>query len=150
MKINSTKYEIRDIPTTIDLVEEAKKLPNGHVYEIDWEYPEGVAIPYNSIKGAWKVDKNGLLTGEYWVNEDYRPVQVSDREPPDIKVKVEISGIRDIWFKETDPIYMKKYKFPRPKFTHIGAWHINKDNKLTNLFRPNPYYIPPNKDNEKY
>ena len=53
------------------LVEEAKKHPNGYVYEFDSRFhPEG-AIPNYAIKGAWPVGGNGVISGEFEPNPHY-------------------------------------------------------------------------------
>ena len=55
------------------MIEEAKNHPNGWVYEIDPKFDPAGAIPPEGIKGAWKVDENGELTGEYKSNPNYKP-----------------------------------------------------------------------------
>ncbi|BES72836.1 hypothetical protein RE428_38540 [Marinobacter nanhaiticus D15-8W] len=54
------------------LIEEAKKQPNGWVYEIDARYDPDGLVPPEGIKGGWKVDEHGELTGEYKANPRYR------------------------------------------------------------------------------
>jgi hypothetical protein len=58
-----------------ELVAEARRNPGGWVYEIDGDMvddPNG-AVPPEAIIGAWKVDQDGNLTGEYDENPNYRP-----------------------------------------------------------------------------
>ena len=53
------------------LLAEARSKPNGWVYEIDARYDPDGAVPFEGIKGAWKVGADGLPTGEYWTNPNY-------------------------------------------------------------------------------
>lgn len=57
------------------LVAEAERHPNGWVYEIDTGFvddPNGY-VPPEAIRGGWKVDGDGKLTGEYEENPRYGP-----------------------------------------------------------------------------
>lgn len=52
--------------------EEAKLNPDGWVYAIDGQYdPEG-AVPPEAIQGAWKVDQNGEIVGDFIPNANYK------------------------------------------------------------------------------
>ena len=53
---------------TIDL---AKKNPNGWVYKIEGEFSPDQDIPPEAIVGAWKVDENGGIEGEFIANQKY-------------------------------------------------------------------------------
>jgi len=53
------------------LAEEARAHPDGWVYEIVGEFGASDAVPPSAIKGAWKVDSSGLLTGEYVENPSF-------------------------------------------------------------------------------
>jgi hypothetical protein len=55
------------------LLEEARTKPGGWVYEIDPRYDPDGAVPPEGIKGGWKVGDDGLPTGEYQANPNYRP-----------------------------------------------------------------------------
>lgn len=55
------------------LLAEALSNPNGWVYEIDPRFDPDGAVPPEGIKGAWKVGPDGLPTGEYQANANYRP-----------------------------------------------------------------------------
>ncbi|HYO08296.1 MAG TPA: hypothetical protein VER17_04945 [Tepidisphaeraceae bacterium] len=50
-----------------DLIAEAKKLPNGWVYAIDGVAEAG-EVPPERVQGAWKVDANGEVEGEFIFN----------------------------------------------------------------------------------
>jgi hypothetical protein len=60
-----------------ELVEEAERHPGGWVYEIDESLVDGDAysgaVPPEAIKGAWAVNADGRLTGEFTPNPNYRP-----------------------------------------------------------------------------
>jgi hypothetical protein len=51
-----------------NLIAEALRVPGGWVYEIVGEFEPDQAVPPEAIKGAWKVDDDGKLTGEYRAN----------------------------------------------------------------------------------
>ena len=52
--------------------EEAKRHPNGWVYQLDGEFGPDDAVPPECIVGAWKVDANGTIVGEFIPNPSYK------------------------------------------------------------------------------
>ncbi len=52
-------------------IEEAKRNPNGWVYRIAGRFGAGDKIPKEAIVGAWKVDANGCIVGEFVRNQNY-------------------------------------------------------------------------------
>jgi hypothetical protein len=54
------------------MLAEARRIPNGWVYEIDGGYDPAGAVPPEAIRGAHKVDARGNLTGEFTPNPNYR------------------------------------------------------------------------------
>jgi hypothetical protein len=52
-------------------IEEAKKHPNGYVYVIDKAFDNDENVPPSAIKGAWKVNEFGEITGEFIENPNY-------------------------------------------------------------------------------
>jgi hypothetical protein len=52
-------------------IEEALNHPNGWVYEIDNFFNKNEEIPPQAIKGAWKVNEKGIITGEFIPNPNY-------------------------------------------------------------------------------
>jgi hypothetical protein len=54
-------------------LEEAKRTPNGWVYAIDGEFGPNDEVPPDRIAGAWKVDAQGNITGEFIPNPNYKP-----------------------------------------------------------------------------
>jgi len=59
-------------PTT-EIMAEAKRTPNGHVYAIEGSYGPTEDVPPQAIKGAWKVDAEGNIVGEFISNPKYVP-----------------------------------------------------------------------------
>jgi hypothetical protein len=57
---------------TREMIDEARRNPNGWVYVIDGAYGPSDAVPPEHIVGAWKVDASGNLTGEYMANANYK------------------------------------------------------------------------------
>lgn len=55
-----------------ELVAEARHFPGGWVYEVEGEFGPSDAVPPEAIRGAWAVDPEGKLTGEYRANPKYR------------------------------------------------------------------------------
>ena len=54
-----------------DLIKEAEKHPNGWIYVLDKEFQGKQEVPAEFIKGAWKVDENGKITGDFEKNPNY-------------------------------------------------------------------------------
>ena len=53
-------------------IEEARRRPNGWVYEIAGaEEPDG-SVPPERIRGAWKVYSNGVIVGDFTPNPNFR------------------------------------------------------------------------------
>lgn len=51
---------------------EAKNFPNGYVYVIDQEYENNEDVPAENIKGAWQVDNEGIIVGNFIPNPSYQ------------------------------------------------------------------------------
>ena len=51
---------------------EAKRNPGGWVYQIDGSYGPHECVPPEMIVGAWKVDEDGIIVGEFEPNPNYR------------------------------------------------------------------------------
>ena len=60
-----------DIPEA--LATEAKSRPGGWVYEIVGDYSPDDAVPPTAIRGAWKVNDQGEIAGDFVANPDFRP-----------------------------------------------------------------------------
>ena len=54
-----------------ELIKEAKNNPNGWVYVLDKEFDGNEEVPPEFIKGAWKVDEKGKISGEFMPNPNY-------------------------------------------------------------------------------
>jgi hypothetical protein len=55
-------------------IAEAKRNPNGWVYAMDGIADPNGAVPPERIRGAWKVNANGEIEGEFMPNPNYRPL----------------------------------------------------------------------------
>jgi hypothetical protein len=53
-------------------IQEARKHPNGWVYQIDTMYNCKGNIPGEAIMGAWKVDPHGNIIGNFIPNPNYK------------------------------------------------------------------------------
>jgi hypothetical protein len=53
------------------MIIEAKKHPNGWVYVLDNEFEGKERVPPEFIKGAFKVNQNGEIIGEFIANKNY-------------------------------------------------------------------------------
>ncbi len=60
---------------TSEAIAEALKNPNGWVYVIDGAFEDIEEVPREAIKGAWKVDENGIITGEFLPNPNYKDLK---------------------------------------------------------------------------
>jgi hypothetical protein len=52
---------------------EARRHPGGWLYEIDPKFDPQGAVPPSGIIGAWKIGDDGVPTGEFQANQNYRP-----------------------------------------------------------------------------
>lgn len=55
-----------------ELIKEAKRNPNGWVYVIDDSLVVDGSVPPEAVVGAWKVDHNGNIEGEFLSNPSYK------------------------------------------------------------------------------
>jgi len=60
------------VAPTPEMVAEAKANPGGWVYQIAGSFGPADHIPPEFIKGAFKVDERGNITGEFQANPKYR------------------------------------------------------------------------------
>ena len=65
--MEETKQEI-----TPEVIEAARKNPSGWVYKIEGTFGPDEYVPPEAVVGAWKVDDQGNLTGEFLSNPKYR------------------------------------------------------------------------------
>ena len=56
-----------------EAIEQAKKTPNGWVYQIEGSFGADEAVPPEAIVGAWKVDGAGRIVGEFIPNPKHVP-----------------------------------------------------------------------------
>ena len=52
---------------------EASENPGGWVYHIRGNYGPDDRVPPEAVEGAWKVDENGKITGDFMLNPNFRP-----------------------------------------------------------------------------
>ena len=51
---------------------EASANPGGWVYRIGGDYDPNGFVPLEAIQGAWKVDENGKITGDFIPNPKFQ------------------------------------------------------------------------------
>lgn len=119
--------------------------PNGFVHEINFLFLEDQFVPPEFIKGGWKVDKNGILTGVFSENQDFREIINASRLPREYMLQMEAERFSNNfayakqWFMEIDPSYDSH--FPNiPKEGYTGRWYIDESDKFNGWFCPNPNY----------
>jgi len=54
------------------LTREAKRNPNGWVYKIDGDFGHADPVPPEAIAGAWKINSNGEIEGDFIPNPNYK------------------------------------------------------------------------------
>ncbi len=54
-------------------IAEAKRYPGGSVCRIAGVFGPNEAVPPEAIVGAWRVDQNGRIVGEFIKNPNYDP-----------------------------------------------------------------------------
>ena len=69
---------------TIEAIEEARRSPDGVVYAIEGVFGPDEHVPPEAIIGLWVVDANGLISGDFVANPNYRGkrTQVQFRSGP--------------------------------------------------------------------
>lgn len=65
------KSKMSDIPPE-GAVAEAKKNPGGWVYEIRGNFDANEFVPPHAVVGAWKVDQEGNIVGEFIRNPNFK------------------------------------------------------------------------------
>lgn len=68
------------IPTA-EAREEARRNPGGWVYKIEGDYGPEDAVPREAIVGAWQVDENGNITGDFIPNPNFRRPKLPGTTP---------------------------------------------------------------------
>lgn len=58
-------------------IEEAKRTPNGYVYQIDGDFGPDESVPPERIMGAWEVDEKGNIVGAFVPNPNFKPRSIS-------------------------------------------------------------------------
>ena len=54
-----------------EAIEKAKMHPNGWIYQIEGIYGPDDSVPPEAIVGAWKVNEEGNIVGEFTPNPNY-------------------------------------------------------------------------------
>ena len=68
MSTSESEHEI-----TEDVIKAARENANGWVYKIEGSFGPTEHVPPEAVVGAWKVNANGNLTGEFMPNPKYKP-----------------------------------------------------------------------------
>ena len=55
-----------------EAIAEAKQHPGSWVYEILGSYGPDEAVPPDAVHGAWKVDQDGQIVGDFIPNPNFR------------------------------------------------------------------------------
>ena len=65
-----------DVPEiTVATLTEAKQNPGGWVYAIEGDYGPNDGVPPEAVRGAWKVDDNGMIEGDFIPNPNFMPAK---------------------------------------------------------------------------
>ncbi len=72
-KVHGNPVEIGSVTPYPGEIEEAKRFPNGHVYRIAGHFEPTDAVPPGAIIGAWKVDAQGKIVGDFIRSPNYDP-----------------------------------------------------------------------------
>jgi hypothetical protein len=70
------KSKMSHIPSA-GAIAEAKKNPDGWVYEIRGNYGPDDFVPPHAVVGAWKVDQEGNIVGEFIRNPNFKEPDAS-------------------------------------------------------------------------
>jgi len=60
---------------------EAAKTPGGWVYRISGNYGPDAGVPPEAIVGAWKVDEDGSIVGDFIHNPKFDPTSAAANKP---------------------------------------------------------------------
>lgn len=66
-------------PFPDELLSAAAEAAGGWVYAIDPAYDPDSGVPPEGIAGAWRIGDDGLPTGEFRHNPNYRPSELAQR-----------------------------------------------------------------------
>ena len=123
-----------------EMIDEAKRNPNGWIYKIDCKYPDGDNIPPEAIEGAWRVNESGEIFGDFVKNDSYRPIEKSRRILPEF-MRMKHPSQAHHWMIEFDLRCL--HLFPKiPKEAYVGYWLISDDGAPNGYFRPTSTYDP--------
>jgi hypothetical protein len=125
-------------------IEAAKQNANGWVYKIDFQYPSQDQVPHEAIVGAWKVNAQGVIEGEFVPNARYCPIERSKRRLMDAMYEP-MPSLSGLWVAEIDTRYEQRYDRrdePVDVEAIVGYWLIDESGHITDKFRPNTKYRP--------
>ncbi len=71
-----------------DEIEEAKRNPNGWVYRIEGTFGPNDVVPPEAIVGAWKVDAEGKIVGDFVPNRKFTTNDEHERSSETVRDKV--------------------------------------------------------------
>ncbi len=60
---------------TPEAIAQAKLNPGGWVLVVDHYDGPAEEVPRERVQGAWKVDADGIISGEFVPNPKYRPIE---------------------------------------------------------------------------
>jgi hypothetical protein len=125
-------------------VEAAKQNASGWVYKIDFQYPSQDQVPHEAIVGAWKVNAQGVIEGEFVPNASYCPIERSRRRLIDAMYEP-MPSLAGLWVVEIDPRYEQGHELRNEQVdvqAIVGYWLIDESGHITDQFRPNTKYRP--------
>jgi hypothetical protein len=121
-------------------IEAAKQNANGWVYKIDFRYPSQDQVPPEAIVGAWKVNAQGVIEGEFVPNASYCPIERSKRRLVDAMYEP-MPAMAGLWVVEMDPRYEQRASQVDVEAI-VGYWLMDENGHITDQFRPNSKYRP--------
>ncbi len=66
---------MKKVEPTKEAIAEALNNPNGWVYVLDKAFEDVDDVPREAIKGAWKVNEDGLIVGDFIPNPNYKTLK---------------------------------------------------------------------------
>jgi len=112
--------------------------PNSWLYAISSEFAETDYVPPEAVKGAWRVNDNRQIEGDFTANDNFIPGLKYDLDWP-LYLEPIAKNHANGWVYDIDKEYRAEENVPKSRIK--GSWKVDENGKILPVFFPNENYI---------